>query len=165
MTLLSPGRGCGGSPLFREQSYRALSRQDAARRADLGTYWGQQALRPNLTARRRTRHHPPWHQRPNASLRPSPPPRRGGPASRTRCLEDQPNASGTVRDVGIYLPADSLLIGIGRDGCYTRWLQAGRDGRSCNAARHERAFRRRPVDVSLSWVCPDIRGVHSLTVR
>ena len=25
-------------PLFREQSYHALSRQDAARRADLGTY-------------------------------------------------------------------------------------------------------------------------------
>ena len=52
---------------------------------------------------------------------------RAGDGNRTRIasLEDQANTSGTVRDVGFYLPVDSLVIGTDRDGCYTMWLQTG----------------------------------------
>ncbi len=89
---------------FREPSYHALSRQDAARWADLGTYRADQALRANRTAWRRARHRL-WRRRWNAPLRPSPPTSRAdrswqGTLARTRCIEDQANACGIVLDVG-----------------------------------------------------------------
>jgi hypothetical protein len=43
--------------------------------------------------------------------------------SKITCLEDHASAPGIVRDVGNYLTADPLPIGIDRNGCYTRRLQ------------------------------------------
>jgi hypothetical protein len=47
------GRAVVDHPLFREQNYHTLSRQDAARRADLGTYRAESSTQSQSADRHR----------------------------------------------------------------------------------------------------------------